>query len=55
MDQIGRLEAIVYVPAKGEPSVSVTERNVSEAYGLEGDYHGAMGQQSDGMDKRSKG
>ncbi|MCI8312480.1 MAG: hypothetical protein HFI12_09785 [Lachnospiraceae bacterium] len=46
MDQIGRLEAIVYVPAKGEPSVSVTERNVSEAYGLEGDYHGAKGDSS---------
>ncbi len=46
MDQIGRLAAIIYVPAKGEPSVSVAERNVSEAYGLEGDYHGAKGDHS---------
>lgn len=46
MDQIGRLVDIIYVPAKGEPSVSVTERKVSVACGLEGDYHGAKGDNS---------
>lgn len=46
MDQIGRLEAIVYVPAKGEPGIMAEARNVSPEYGLEGDYHGADGDSS---------
>lgn len=43
MDSIGRLEHIVYIPAKGEPEISVNERQVSPEYGIEGDYHGADG------------
>lgn len=46
MDSIGRLEKIMYFPAKGEPGVPVSERKVSPEYGLEGDYHGPDGDSS---------
>ncbi len=46
MDQIGRLEAITYVPAKGEPGIQTKERKVSPEKGLEGDYHGLDGDSS---------
>ncbi len=46
MDSIGKLEKIVYFPAKGEPGISVEERNVSPEYGLEGDWHGLDGDSS---------
>ena len=37
MDSIGKLEQIMYFPAKGAPGVSGEERKVSPEYGLEGD------------------
>lgn len=40
MDQIGRLEQIIYVPAKGEAGISVDEQSVTVESGLTGDYHG---------------
>ncbi len=40
MDSIGRLEKIVYFPAKGEPGVVVDERKVTLESGLDGDWHG---------------
>lgn len=40
MDQIGRLEEIVYFPAKGEAGILTEEQKVSVEAGLEGDYHG---------------
>ena len=46
MDSIGKLEQIMYFPAKGAPGVSGEERKVSPEYGLEGDWHGLEGDSS---------
>ena len=45
MDRVeeGIIEALSYIPEKGEKAVTTKEVQVSMEYGIEGDYHGRQG------------